>query len=435
MRIVAISEITVPSDRQRREFNEVQMVELMESIERLGLMQPIVVRYDDEQVPTLVAGERRLRAIQDLHATGGQLRCDNSLVAEGYIPTIDIGDLDPIAAYEAELEENIRRANLTWQEEAAARAELHRLRVAQNPKQTIADTAAELEGRGDGFYGAKVKRQLTVAGHLSDPEVSKAKDVKEAFKIIERKEQVRENEKLAAIVGETYGAHSHTLLMGDCLETMGSLDQASFDVICTDPPYGMGADEFGDAAGKLVSINHQYSDSLGEFQRLMLNCVYHFNRLAKPEAHLYICCDIDQFHWLKDTFGKTWNVFRTPLINYKTGSGRVPLPEHGPRRCSEYILYAHRGGKRVTGIYPDVITTAGDENLGHGAQKPVALISDLLKRSVKPGDRVLDPFVGTGTIFDAAHAHKVRATGIEREANYFGIAARRLEALDGPSQR
>jgi DNA modification methylase len=167
----------------------------------------------------------------------------------------------------------------------------------------------------------------------------------------------------------------------------------------------------------------------------MLNCVYHFNRLAKPEAHLYICCDIDQFHWLKDTFGKTWNVFRTPLINYKTGSGRVPLPEHGPRRCSEYILYAHRGGKRVTGIYPDVITTAGDENLGHGAQKPVALISDLLKRSVKPGDRVLDPFVGTGTIFDAAHAHKVRATGIEREANYFGIAARRLEALDGPSQR
>jgi hypothetical protein len=192
----------------------------------------------------------------------------------------------------------------------------------------------------------------------------------------------------------------------------------------------MDADSFGDGAGRLAGITHEYGDSLAGFERLMNDAALLFDRVAKPQAHLYVCCDIDQFHWLKDLFNVTgWKVFRTPLINVKSGGGRVPLPEHGPRRCYETILYAHRGGKRVTSIYPDVIETKGDDNLGHGAQKPVGLIVDLLRRSVRPGDRVLDPFCGTGTIFPAAHEVRVLATGVEREASYYGIAAKRIEEL------
>jgi DNA modification methylase len=67
--------------------------------------------------------------------------------------------------------------------------------------------------------------------------------------------------------------------------------------------------------------------------------------------------------------------------------------------------------------------------LGHGAQKPVSLYSDLLKRSTRPGDRVLDPFCGTGTIFPAAHPLKVAATGIELEPAYYGIGVKRIEGL------
>jgi hypothetical protein len=50
-----------------------------------------------------------------------------------------------------------------------------------------------------------------------------------------------------------------------------------------------------------------------------------------------------------------WDVFRTPLIDYKLGSGRVPRPEHGPRRQWEMCLYAIKGDKNVTGIFSDVI--------------------------------------------------------------------------------
>jgi DNA modification methylase len=194
----------------------------------------------------------------------------------------------------------------------------------------------------------------------------------------------------------------------------------------------MGADEFGDGAGKLVAIEHGYDDSKLSFQRLMVDAARGLDRVCKPEAHLYVCCDLDNFDWLRNLFRQYggWSVFRTPIINEKVNSGRVPLPEHGPRRTYEIILYAFRGGKRVTGIYPDVMHTQGDEQLGHGAQKPIAMYADLLRRSARPGDRVLDPFAGTGTIFPAAHAHKVYATGIERDENSFGIAARRLAGLD-----
>ena len=98
-----------------------QLTELMTSIGSHGLLQPLVVRYDEKGKASLVAGERRLRAIQDLWGIGGTFRkCDNSEVDEGLIPVVSLGELSALAAFEAELEENIRRADLTFQEEAVA---------------------------------------------------------------------------------------------------------------------------------------------------------------------------------------------------------------------------------------------------------------------------------------------------------------------------
>jgi DNA modification methylase len=76
-----------------------------------------------------------------------------------------------------------------------------------------------------------------------------------------------------------------------------------------------------------------------------------------------------------------------------------------------------------------VLTWPSDPNLNHPAQKPVALYTDLLRRSCNPGDRVLDPFAGTGTIFPAAHSLKIFATGVEKNQSAYGIAVRRLKEL------
>lgn len=451
--------IQIAPERQRQEFDPQALEELKSSIEARGLMHAVVVRETDKG-PFLVAGERRLRALKDIYALDGVIRYNGEFISHGMVPTVTLGELDPLEAEEAELDENLKRRDLTWQELANAHARLHKLRQAQaaqraptvttmpdggtivsTPLHTIADTAKEIHGRSDGDFGNNVRKELIVSKHLDKPEVAKAKNLDEAFKILKRSEQAEANRELAAKVGATFTAELHRLYQDNCLRWMSAAVERGeqFDVILTDPPYGMGADQFGDGGKDLP--DHQYRDSYENWELLMGGdndlgegrfqgwCELAY-QIAKPEAHLYAFCDIDNFHEFKHMLEEAgWYVFRTPLIDYKTDSGRVPLPERGPRRQWEMILYAIKGDKPVTHIYPDVIPCQADPNMTHGAQKPVALYVNLLKRSVKPGDLVLDTFAGSGTIFPAAHFLQCVATGVEQEANYYGMCLRRLQTL------
>jgi DNA modification methylase len=181
---------------------------------------------------------------------------------------------------------------------------------------------------------------------------------------------------------------------------------------------------------KFDGIEHHYDDSYDTWQKLMAEwCPLTF-AITKPQAHAYVFCDIDRFHELKRFMTLAgWYVFRTPLINFKSNSGRVPLPDQGPRRQYEILLYAIKGKKPVTHIYPDVITSTADENMSHGAQKPVSLYQNLLQRSVRPGDKVIDCFAGTGPIFPAAHGFQCEATGLEMNPEYYAFSMRRLTSL------
>jgi DNA modification methylase len=212
---------------------------------------------------------------------------------------------------------------------------------------------------------------------------------------------------------------------------MAKQPEGQYDVILTDPPYGMDADGFGDGAGRLAGTTHQYSDGKDETMLLLERCIPEFFRLAKPEAHLYLWCDIDLFHWLRTQCQAAgWWTHRTPLVNVKPEGGRVPWPEHGPRRAYELCLYAVKGKRPVNSIRPDVFESRLTEgNLGHGAQKPVAAYVELLQRSVRPGDRVLDAFAGTGTIFPAAAAVQCYADGVEMNQGAYGICVNRIKGL------
>ena len=98
-------------------------------------------------------------------------------------------------------------------------------------------------------------------------------------------------------------------------------------------------------------------------------------------------------------------------------------------RLSETILYAVKGKRTTLRMAGDILDYPSDSNLGHSAQKPVALFEDLLRRSVLPGNTVLDPFCGTGPIFPAAHASKCRATGVELDQASYGLTVKRIERL------
>lgn len=437
MQTIAVKDIIIHSDRQRKEFDPVALGELSAAILARGLMHALVLRETPEGL-ALVAGERRLRAITDMWMLGGTLHYNKEEVPEGFVPYVTLGQLSPLEAEEAELEENLHRKDLTWQEEAAAMAKLHRIRTAQAMSEgrvhTVADTALETKGRSDGSYQAAVRKDLIVAQHLHNPEVAKAKSTEEAFKILKRQEESARNVALAASVGKTFSQSIHELHNANCLDWMRTCPEGTFDVILTDPPYGMGADSFGDGGGgRLANNEHHYKDDYASWLELMQAWCPLSYAIAKPQAHAYVFCDIDNFHQLKALMKEAgWYVFRTPFICTKPNSGRVPLPDEGPRRQWECLLYAIKGHKKTTAIYPDVVTTYADPGLQHGAQKPVALYEDLLKRSVRPGDVVFDGFAGSGTIFPACHAQKCKAVGVEMNPEYYGICLNRIKDLDKP---
>lgn len=440
MQLIEITKIIIKPNRQRKEFDPQALAELGQSIAQGQLLHAPVLREEDG-LHYLVAGESRIKAVKDMWMLGGTLRHNNVDVPEGFIPYVTLGQITELEAEEAELSENIKRKDLTWQENAAAMSRLHSLRSKQAQAagriHTVADTAMEVKGRSDGAYQEAIRKDIIVAKFMDNPLVQKAKSTEEAYKIIKRQEVTQQNIKMAGVIGKTFTHEIHELHNTDCLSWMRGCDEGIFDVILTDPPYGMGADTFGDGGGGRLSNNeHHYKDDYDSWLRLMQEWAPLSYRVAKPQAHAYVFCDLDNFHKLKDLMRNAgWYVHRTPFICTKPNSGRVPLPDEGPRRQWEMALYAIKGHKKTTAILPDVITTTADAGVAnHGAQKPVALFWDMLRRSVRPGDVVLDSFAGSGTIFPAAHQLKCKAVGVELNPEYYTVCHNRIQSLSTPEQ-
>lgn len=451
MKLIDLKLIQIAPNRQRQNFDLKSLTDLGESIKSVGLLHALVLRRElpepaeetfGEPIWYLVSGERRLRAISDLYELGDSIRHDNQAVPVGQVPYIELGELGELEREEAEFDENTKRSNLTWQEEAAAVRRLAAARakhagtpilapeIVREVARTAVPAAADLPTGQLGVHQENTRRQIIVSQHLADPEVKGAKDVNEAFKILRRKEDARKREQLAVEVGKTYSAETaHTALNEDSLAWMAKCEAEQFDVICTDPIYGINADEFGDSGGKAAGA-HFYEDSYESWKKHISILAREGFRITKKQAHLYAFCDITRFAEFKEVLEEEgWNCFRTPLIWHKPNGSRTPWVDFGPQRKYEIILYANKGRKPVTRIYPDLVTYPADENLGHHAQKPVALFIDLLRRSVSPGDKVLDPFAGSGVAFPAGQELKVKVTGIEIDAAAYGICLKRLDQL------
>lgn len=428
-----------PSDiiieqRQRGTFAEAPLADLQESIRVNGILHPPVVRYKEGRF-ILVAGERRVRACSQLIALGGSIRFGEIVAEAGTIPAFNLGSLSDISAFEAELDENIRRENLSWQERAVAEARLMELRTLQNenanlPPPTLQAIATEITQRrtpdvaaAQGSQVTAVATRIRLAEHLDDPEVAKAKTEAEAVKVVRKKLEAARVAQLA----ETFDATSngecpHTLLVGDFRTHIGGLATDSVDVLLCDPPYGIDADGFGEQAG----TGHAYEDSVEYFEEIINVLAAESFRVCKPQAHAYVFCDPRRFSDLQTHFELAgWKVWPIPLI-WAKGNGMLPRPDYAPRRTYECILFASKGNRIVRCVKPDVISIPGVRDLKHGAQKPVDLYADLLSRSILPGNTVLDCFAGSGTIFPAANRCKVRAIGIELNEQYANLATLRM---------
>lgn len=424
MNIVEINKIYVDENRQRKTFDDNKISELAQSIESpKGLLHPIVVREKEDGRYALVAGERRLRAIQSIQLLHNTFVCGRELIQPGFIPVTLINELSPLELEEAELEENILRVDLTLQEQAQAVARLFELRKAQNGNQTIKATAEEIYG--DSYTEASrttVGEHLIIAKHLDDPDVAKAKTRKEALKIIEKKA----NQAHRAELAKTFDTSktSHELIFGSAFEALPKLPQGKYSCILTDPPYGVEADRFGGQAKQ----GHNYKDDLEYAAQCYHLVAVEGYRITKPQASAYVFCDIVNFALWKEIFTDAgWIVWYRPLI-WNKKNGMLPAPDYGPRNTYEAILYAYKENTKLVKLgQPDVLTYGRESEIQHGAQKPPELYLDLLSRSTNPGDYVIDMFAGSGTIFPASNSANVYATGIELVQDNYNLALTRMD--------
>lgn len=424
MEILSLESITIAPDRQRRVFNPDSLGKLAESIQSKGLFHAPIIRSDSNQ---LVAGERRLKAITLMHTMSQTFQYNGEDIPAGMVPCVRLSELSEDDIFEAELEENIRRDNLSPQEEMIAMAKLHQFRVKQDPKHSIEQTANEVYDVPDVKGGGRttaIRDALLVTEHLNDPAVAKAKTKNEAVKAVHKKIQREHAQNLARnFADETQNSTPHIAVLGDAVETLKKMPAGIVDVICSDPPYGIDAHKFGDMADNA----HKYDDSYETWLVLMSEVAVESYRVCKAHAHLYMFCDWRRYLKLSSLLSTAgFNVWPRPLI-WSKGNGMLAKPEFGPRYTYEVILYASKGNKKVTGVFPDVLNHKAVQVPRHAAEKPVDVYVDLLSRSALPGDHVLDMFMGSGVIFPAANQLKLRATGIEGDETSYGFAIQRLE--------
>lgn len=65
----------------------------------------------------------------------------------------------------------------------------------------------------------------------------------------------------------------------------------------------------------------------------------------------------------------------------------------------------------------------------HPTQKPLALLERIILACTKPGDLVLDPFLGSGTTGVAAVSQGRTFVGFETNSEYSKLARKRIRAV------
>ena len=228
------------------------------------------------------------------------------------------------------------------------------------------------------------------------------------------------------------------VLEGDALEILPTLT-TKFDLIIVDPPYGITTEKW-DLTNKTELL---------AFTRRWLNQVL---LLLKPTGRLFIFWSRKYMFELKpilDELESDYPVeFGGVIVWHFRNVGAQPDNRKRFKLAWEPIFYYYGldaekieyepteiSGKKWTAEEQwDVWTHAipqsnyNDKRI-HPTQKPLALYSQIIESTTKPGDRVLDPFAGSGTTAHAALLSGRKFLLIEQSADYVKLISDRLKPV------
>lgn len=444
MHIIDLDKISVPANRQRKEFNKAKLQDLRDSIVNNGLLNPPTFIINESGIYVLVAGERRLRAVRMLAEEQKSFICNQTEIPPGKLPILLLAKSDKLSRTQAELEENIIREELTWPERTSALAAFHALRMAANPEATQTSIATELvqkksptEAPTDNMVTAQrneLRRAVIIAEHLDKPEIANARSANEAYQLVLKSES--ESYEAELIRRKRVSVQTNLrceIRHGDAVEVMSTLDDNQFDLILTDPPYGLDANAKSGYRNRTV-LHHNYDDSEANARKILETLLVEGWRTCKLKANIFIFTDIKHFAWLYDNSKRMgWTPWRHPIIWQKSISeGLAPWGRNGFTHTYDVAFYATKGRRGTNNTFPDVLTygrVARSERV-YAAEKPIPLLEAIVNLMTSPGDTVFDPCAGSGSTLLAAKNLKRHSLGIEIDKQVCDLATVRLEQGD-----
>lgn len=149
-------------------------------------------------------------------------------------------------------------------------------------------------------------------------------------------------------------------------------------------------------------------------------------RVLKPQTHCYLMINSRNLKELQIEAEKVGFKFCNLLVWVK--NNQTPHKFYMSR--TEFILMLRKGRARYINnlgesnvfIYPNIMG-----NKLHPTEKPVELMRDFIKNSTNEGDKVLDPFMGSGSTCLAAKELNREYYGFEIDEKYYDIAKKRIE--------
>lgn len=203
---------------------------------------------------------------------------------------------------------------------------------------------------------------------------------------------------------ETFGTIS--LVNADCLEVMATLPDNAFDLAIVDPPYGIGIDGQKACICKNPKHNRKHHDAKG-WDKLPPPIYFaELQRVSKNQ----IIWGANYFVPMLDKGTKGWIVWFKGQTGLTMSDCELAYSSFD---CPTRVVTINR-------------CELAKQHTIHPTEKPKSLYGWLLNNYAKPGDKILDTHLGSGSICLAAHDLNFEMLGIELDAGYYQAAKQRL---------
>lgn len=400
------------ADRHRKDMGDLH--ELARSIKEKGLIQPIAVEDAGDGTYDLLAGGRRLEACRLAEITTIPVRI--------YEP-----GLSDLERQSIELEENIRRKDLEYQEEVNLKRDIHNLQVQIHGEKLGGDRAdlehaivseghsmrdtAELLGEAVGTTSQDIK--LAEAMHtMPDLGLDQCKNKAEAMKLLNRVEEVAIRAELAKRATDATKRKDTKLadlyMVGDFFELVQNVPSNVMDIVEVDPPYGIGLPDIKDNIE--MGLDTSYTEvSPHEYPQFLERVVEECWRIMNDHSWLIFWFAPEPWFEVvfKTILRQGFNVRRMPGIWVKSGiGGQTRQPDIYLGNLYEMFFYVYKGdatinidkrGRSNVFEYPVVPS----QHKVHDTERPVPLMEDILSTFAYEGARLYVPFCGSGNTLRA----------------------------------